>query len=160
MGGLPGAGLRHRPHHRGRAANQTEREEWQAEGKQPYSVRIGDRWVSFALFPAIHDTLVALAADGDVLRQVQHPEEQDDDAVLGSVFTNLLTIGREAAQCPVFGGLTDLLDAMDDPERNGPRLAESLVGNLASAVVAPAAGRYVADVLDPYERATSVSRSA
>lgn len=133
-------------------SNQTEREEWQAEGKQPYSVRIGDRWFSFSLFPAIHNALVTAAETGDLVRQATHPEERDSEDVAGAVFTKLLMIGKEAAQRPVFGGLTDLLDAMDEPEKNGPRLGESIVGNFSSGFTAPAIGRWAANAADPYER--------
>jgi hypothetical protein len=86
------------------------------------------------------------------VRQATHPEERDSEDVAGAVFTKLLMIGKEAAQRPVFGGLTDLLDAMDEPEKNGPRLGESIVGNFSSGFTAPALGRWAANAVDPYER--------
>ena len=135
--------------------NDTERDQWQAEGKQPYSIRIGDRWVSVSLFPALQATLIATASLGDAI------SKGGPDADLSEIaLTSLLQIGREVAQRPVFDGLVNLAEAMEDPSK-ARNVTEGWVrdaqGNL---IPGRAALNWVADAADPLERAADTSEES
>lgn len=113
-----------------------------ANGWQPYSIKIGDTYYSYKRldpFAMTFGTAADLATMGDGMTE----EQQDQGAALwtASVISNL-------ASRTWLSGITDALEAIQDPERYSGNFIKRLVG---SATV-PTASAQLARWLDPVSR--------
>ena len=119
-----------------------ERKLWEKEGKQPYSVKVGDRWYSLNYLQPF-GTL--LAAGGEA-----HNSEKEG-ANLGEVASRALaTAGQAVMNQSFLKGVSGVLDAIDDPKR----YAENYVENTAGSAV-PNFIRSFARSADPLQRDAS-----
>jgi hypothetical protein len=113
------------------------RREW-LETHQPYSVRLGNQWVSLSRLSEIGGLLM-LAAD---FTSIVGELDEIDVLQLGSA------IGLAASQVMLnktaLTGVSDLLEAVDDPFTKGARFTQRLVGTVVPAGVAQ-----LARTLDP-----------
>ena len=116
----------------------TERNQWTAEGKTPYSVRIGDNWYSYRGLEPLSDFL-AFAAD-----MAQFKKEPNINAASAMVFS----LARNMSDQPFSQGISDLLEAFADPERKG----EAMIANLVGGAVIPTGVGMVSYMTDPYIR--------
>ena len=113
-----------------------------ADGWQPYSVKIGDRYVSYQRFDPLATTL-GVAADF-VDTQAHMTEAQRDKAAL-----NVATAVMQNLSNKVWlSGVTDLAQAIDDPGRYG----EEFVARIAGSVAIPAVVGQTARTIDPVMR--------
>jgi hypothetical protein len=94
----------------------TEREEWELQGKTPYSVRIGDRWFSMAAYPGLAENLVMYGAIGDIRKKMEEKEARGEEAGLGDWWNGTLDAGMQylgqTGVRPMFGSVVNLLGAM------------------------------------------------
>ena len=116
-------------------------------GWQPYSIRIGGKYISYARFDPI---ATILGASVDASRYIQ--EHADGDANAAQAFQSIMmgsavSIANNISSKTYLKGLTDLLSFAMDPDRNGEKLAKSL---LQTAVPSISGG--VARVIDPEVR--------
>lgn len=112
-----------------------------AAGWQPYSVKIGDTWHSYQRLQPF-GTLVGLAAD--IAEVWDHMDEGESDRVpkmLSVAFANAVT------NQTFLQGITNVINAMSDPTRFGPRFVQSLAASTVPAVVGQ-----TAQLNDPYVR--------
>jgi N12 class adenine-specific DNA methylase len=101
---------------------------WRDTGKTPYAVKLGDTWVSMARIEPVATTL-GWAAD---------LAETQDSKTAGRAYDKLMqSIALNIAGKTYLQGLTNLAEAVGDPERYGPlmmrRLAGAFVPNLLAA---------------------------
>lgn len=100
-----------------------ERDLWEAEGKQPYSVKVGDRWYSLNYLQPF-GTLLAIGG------QANQSVKDGEDA--GAVISQgIATAGQSVMNQSFLKGVSGVLDAIDDPKR----YAENYVSNTAGSVV-------------------------
>eukprot|EP00439_Symbiodinium_sp_Y106_P089551 s1_g2087.t1 len=112
-----------------------------ASGWQPYSVRIGDTYYSYARLEPF-GSLLGVAADMQSVSESADAGELDDIAamVTGSVAKNLTSKTW-------LRGPTELIEAIQDPDRYGERYIQNLVGT-----VVPTGAAQVARIEDPMLR--------
>lgn len=125
------------------------------DGKQPYSVKIGDTWYSFAQLSPLAEPLGFMADLGNAFRQ----REMDDDhfeALVGGVLT---AFTQNVVNKSFLKGVNDLMDMFDGGQPG--QKAEGLGSNLAreatdklSGIAIPAIVRNVAQDVDPVWRET------
>lgn len=112
-----------------------------AAGWQPYSVKIGDKWVSYQRLQPV-GTLVGAAADIANLWEHFTPEESDKlPKMLSVAFANAVT------NQTFLQGLTNVVNALSEPQRFGPRLMQNMAASTVPGIVAE-----VASMQDPYVR--------
>lgn len=112
-----------------------------ASGWQPYSFKIGDTYYSFSRLEPL-GTLLGIAADAVEMSAYVSDDEANNigSLIMGSLSKNLVSKTW-------LKGPSDLLNAMNDPDRYGPRYVQGLVGTLVPTGVAQ-----VARTQDPYLR--------
>jgi hypothetical protein len=116
-----------------------ERELWEAEGKQPYSVRVGDRWYSLNYLQPF-GTLLAMGG--------QAKDAVSKGANMGEVISQgIATAGQSVSNQSFLKGIGGVLEVVDDPQR----FAETWVGNTTSSLV-PNFVRSAARAADPVQR--------
>lgn len=135
----------------GTPTSATERAAWAAEGKQPWSIKLGDRWVSLAMVPGLNASLAAAA----VLANAQKMGELRPERGVVALGTEAaLNLAQVLGQRPLAGNLADIVVAINDPA-SATTLASRLEGT-AAGMVSPAGslGRYFVNVFDPNVRET------
>jgi len=122
----------------------------QADGWQPYSIKVGDRWVSYARMDPLSTTMgvaADLATKGDEMTDSQR--EHAGALVTAAVIKNL-------SNKTWLSGVADLVDAIDDPARK----AGSYARNEAASVAVPAILAQIARASDPNVRDSSTIGNA
>lgn len=102
----------------------------QAAGWQPYSVKVGDTWYNYQRLQPL-GTLMGLAAD--VAEVWDHATEEEVDKIpkmVAVAFANAVT------NQTFLQGITNIVNAMSDPKRFGPKLAQQYAGSVVPALVA------------------------
>jgi hypothetical protein len=115
-----------------------------ADGWQPYSVRIGDKYYSYQRLDPLASTLgvaADLATKGSSMTERQTQEATT--LLVASIMKNL-------SDKTWLSGLSDLVEALEDPERNANRV----VGRLAGSMAVPAIVGQTTRWLDPTLRET------
>lgn len=113
-----------------------------ADGWQPYSVKVGDRYISYSRLDPIATT-IGVAADMATLPQGLSNRQQDDAATMlvASIMGNL-------ASKTWLSGVSSFVEGLSDPGRN----AESWMQRTAGAFTVPAGVAGVARAIDPVSR--------
>ena len=112
-----------------------------AAGWQPYSIKIGDTWYSYQRLQPV-GTLIGIAADMAEMWDVMSADEADKLPKMVSVaFANAVT------NQTFLQGITNIVNAMSDPKRFFPRLAQSMAASLVPNII----GQPTA-MADPYVR--------
>lgn len=113
-----------------------------ADGFQPYSIRIGDKWYSYKRLDPFSTTL-GVAADMALLPEGMSERQKDDKTTLlvASILGNL-------ANKTWLSGVSDLLGAITDPGQNADNLVQRLAGSLA----VPTGVAQLARTMDPVQR--------
>lgn len=120
-----------------------EREEWQNTGKLPYSIRIGDKYYSFARIEPLA-TIMGLSAD---FRQLQERMTENEQYNVGAGIAG--AISNNISDKTFMQGFSNLIEAINDPGRYGKTLIKQFAGSAVPAVsggVARSADPYVRDV--------------
>lgn len=107
-----------------------------AQGWQPYSVKIGDRWMSYRGFDPPSQYLANAANLIEIAR--------NDAEYEAKAWQLIQQAGRAVTDATWLQGLRDVLDAVDEPERYGQRFVERFAGGFVPRLLAP-----VTQALDP-----------
>lgn len=115
-----------------------------ADGWQPYSIKVGDKWVSYQRLDPLAMTL-GIAADYVEKQSRMTDRQRDQQAMLmvASIIQNL-------SDKTWLSGLSETLGALQDPVRYGPNALRRTVAGVA----VPAAASQVASSLDQSPRET------
>lgn len=122
----------------------------EADGWQPYSVKIGDRYYSYKRLDPFALTIGA-AADFATLSDGMTDKQLDNQAgiITSSIIGNL-------SNKTWLSGVSDMLAALDDPERFG----SSFLKRLAGSMTVPTGVAQIARSMDPVGRETPDIASA
>ena len=102
----------------------------QAAGWQPYSVKVGDTWYNYQRLQPL-GTLMGLAADAAEVWDHATEEEADKIPKMVAVaFANAVT------NQTFLQGITSIVNALSEPQRFGPKLAQSYAASIIPAIVA------------------------
>lgn len=118
-----------------------------ADGWQPYSFRVGDRFYSYQRLDPLAMTLGVAADLADYSSHMTERQSEEAGALL------IVSIMRNLQNKTWLSGMSDVLSAIDDPERSLPSLIGRLAGSLAVPTGVAQAARYV----DPVQRETRSS---
>jgi len=119
---------------------------WDANGIKPFSIRVGDQWVSYQRVEPFA-TVMGLAADTFKLTdrymsgKIQPGKETDELVAASWSLFKANVLEKTFLQ-----GFADMLTALDNPN-----LAKGYFDNLAKRMI-PAGANTIARTLDPYER--------
>lgn len=124
------------------------REEKQNVGWQPYSVKIGDKYYSFARMEPL-GSIMGMAAD---MSQIKKEAQENDkfnlaSGIMGSITTNI-------SNKTFMQGFTNMIQAISDPGRYGANVVKTLAGSVIPAVaggVARSADDTIRDVRGPLD---------
>lgn len=95
------------------------------QGWQPYSIRIGDKWVGYQTTEPLFLNLSTVA---DIVEQLQNDPKETLSEEVSSV---ALSIIQNVTSQSYLTGLNDLVKAMNEPDRYGSQFA----GNVATSFV-------------------------
>lgn len=114
----------------------------QADGWQPYSIKVGDRYVSYSRVDPFAVT-IGVAADMATLPSGLSDKQESDKATMlvASIMGNL-------ASKTWLSGVTDFVSALDDPQR----YADSWIQRVAGSFAVPAGVAGAARQIDPVAR--------
>lgn len=127
--------------------DQKERAQWMATGHQPYSIRIGDEWLSFNRFGSL-GTMMGLYSN---LAEVIPHLKPDTEELTKAIAMTVHSTGRLMEDEVGMQGLAGLMEAIDEPDRKGVRFVSNFAGSLLPY---SSAQRQVASSMDPYMRDT------
>jgi len=121
-----------------------------ADGWQPYSFKIGDKYYSYQRLDPLATT-IGVAADYVDKQSAMTDRQRDESAMLlaASIIQNL-------SDKTWLSGLSDALAAIQDPMRNGPWFFRKT----AAGIVTPAASGQLARTIDPTQRETKTVAEA
>lgn len=120
----------------GQPEDDAEKAQWQAQGKMPNSVKVGDTW--YQLGSIGPQTLLILAG-----AQAQKDAEAGRDPIL----TTAGNLGKNFKDQTFLKGMSSAMDAIDDPKRYANSFVEGQVSSLVPNIV-----KDVAKTTDPYTR--------
>lgn len=132
-------------------AEASQREIWRRSGIQPYSIKIGDKWVAYNRIEPI-GTVMGIGADLAQL-MTETPFESDDDRQeqIDEAWTaSIGAIGSLALNKTYLTTLGGAVEYFADPVRNGDAFISSLVSPLVPNIV-----RDIERIKDPYLREAS-----
>lgn len=121
-----------------------ERALWDAEGKQPNSIKVGGKWISLNAFGPAGITIGLGGAFGDALKKGQNAGQAAEQAIVSA--------GGLLADQPYLKGISGFGNALNDPTRYGQTFLNSTLGSII-----PAASSQIARGTDNQERAYSVN---
>lgn len=128
---LAGAGLM-----TGQPEDEQEKAQWEAEGKMPNSVKVGDKW--YALGSIGPQSLLLLAGA---------QAKKDAEAGRDPITTLAANLGKNFKDQTFLKGMSSALDAIDDPKRYADSFVESQIASIVPNIV-----KDVAKAIDPNQR--------
>lgn len=117
-----------------------ERDALMRTGWQPYSVRIGDTYISYRGFEPLSGWLSLLADINDGYRE---------EGLSNSIKRATANIIRNFAENPFLIGLKDVLEAMTDPDETS---TDKMIAGFAAGMVVPTIVQQTARIIDPTVR--------
>lgn len=130
----------------GPSENPSEMQNWRRQGNQPYSVKLGDKSVAFNRLDPLGYHLGMGADLAEFLMNAEASEDTPvewDEAFAAAV----LGVAENTLSKSYMEGLASIVEAVQEPERFGPRWMEQFAGSFVPAGVAE-----VARQLDPVQR--------
>ncbi|MFD1610853.1 hypothetical protein ACFSCW_03450 [Sphingomonas tabacisoli] len=115
-----------------------------ADGWQPYSIRVGDRWVGYNRLDPI-STTIGVAADLVDKQGQMTPKQAEMSAAL-----LIASIVQNLSSKTWLSGLSDIADTLEQPQRT----LRGTVGRAAGSIAVPAVVAQVARTFDPTVRDT------
>lgn len=103
------------------------------QGWQPYSVKVGNKWVSYARAEPIGGT-IGLAAD--IAEVAMNASEQHTKAIEDLVIGSTFAVAKHVMSRSYLKGMADLVQAIQDPDRSAEKMAQHVAGTLVPAGVA------------------------
>lgn len=120
-----------------------ERTLWrQRDGRDVYSVKIGDQWVSYLRFDPL---AIPMGVMADLYEAVGMLGERDAEDIALTVMNSLV---NNVANKTWLSGVSSFAEAINDPQRYG----EGFLGMLASGIAVPNIVGQVTNYNDPYMR--------
>ena len=129
-----------------------QRELWRRSGIQPYSIKVGDKWVAYNRAEPV-GTIMSLGADMAQLFS-ETPLESDDDRQqeIDEAFAAAAgAVGNTILNKTTLTGTSALVEYLNDPQRYG----ESWLGSLVAPMLSPNLVRDIERIRDPYVREAS-----
>lgn len=108
-----------------------ERDLWEAEGKQPYSIKVGDQWLSLNYFQPAGNLIAAGAEYQNAINEGEDPETAFTNALAGS--------GKAFTEQSFLKGVSGGINALTDPQRSAEKFAEQTAGSIIPNVIRTAA---------------------
>jgi hypothetical protein len=119
-------------------------------GWQPYSLKIGGRYVAYNRLEPL-GSVIGLAADAaEIVQNAEDIEDVDDALALAAAVTS-----RQITSKTFTRGISDVIHAIDEPLRYGERYVQRLAGTLVPTLVAQ-----ISATQDPYFREASTALEA
>lgn len=125
-----------------RPTSETERKQWELEGKIPNAIEINGKYRSVNALGSYGLLLVSGATYQRVLNET--------GSVSQAVTAAAAAGGRALTDSTFLTGVSNLTSALEDPARFGPSYAKSSAGSVIPTIVAD-----TAKALDPYQRETN-----
>lgn len=114
-----------------------QRQALQREGWQPYSVKLGDRWVAYNRLDPV-GSLIGLAADTtETLQNAQHDALDDADTEKLAVAATVAFAGNIVNKT-YLSGLSSFIAALNEPTISAETWAQRLAGSIVPSVMATA----------------------
>ena len=108
------------------------RDAFYRQGKQPFSIKIGDQWVQYQKLEPLNQTLSQVAAAVNAINDVRHQGAPATDVAARTA----MSIGSNLINQTYMQNLADAMQAMQDPEHYGGPFIE----RVGAALVNPASG--------------------
>ena len=121
--------------------NKADRDKFFREGKKPYSIKVGDRWVSYQRFQPIGLYLLQGAALNEA---IERGDEENASQLFGAMAS---TVAKGISEMPFVEGVNSAMNAITDPDRHGERFITSLITGFI-----PTVSRDIRKAVDPYVR--------
>jgi len=116
----------------------------EASGWQPYSIRIGDKYVSYARLDPFA-TVMGTAAD--LVNYVKYAAAEDQSAVEDATYGFAVALATNFTNKTYLSGLAGALEALQDPQRRFPTYMRTLAASFVPGQFAA-----VVPVVDPHMR--------
>lgn len=113
-----------------------------ADGWQPYSIKVGDRYVSYSRLDPIATTL-GVAADMATLPEGMSDRQKDDQSTM-----LVASIMNSLASKTWLSGVSSLVEGLSDPQRNAENWLERTLSSFAVPAIVAGAARQI----DPVAR--------
>lgn len=123
------------------SSNKAKREAMMRQGMQPYSIKIGDKYISYRSFEPLSSWLGLVSNAQEILKETRKPLNPDKTS---EIVGETLKMMKDQS---FLQGLSDLTNALDDPERYGKIFSQNLVTSLI-----PSGVGYLARLHDPVIR--------
>ncbi len=107
--------------------NPAERDRFYREGKQPFSVRIGDHWLSFQRMEPLNQILTQVALG------VQAIQNKDEEQIADRAARAALSIAQNIVSQNYLTGLSNLIQAVNDPQGRGAKFFQGTIAGLVPA---------------------------
>ena len=127
----------------------SQRELWRRAGIQPYSVKVGDKWVGYNRVEPL-GTVMSIGADlGQLWSETPFESDDERQADLGEAFAGSAgAIGSMSLNKTYLTSVGGLVEYLSDPTRYGEGYLSGLIG----PVFAPNIVRDIERIQDPYLR--------
>lgn len=127
--------------------NQADRDLFYAEGKKPYSIKVGDKWIPMIYFGPFGLALsIPASAKHNFTDSPTSLTDDLDDKILNSV----LGLGEMMSQQTFLNGIGTLFKALDSDSPD--RVEKVLAGLVSQPILLSGLVRYVSTVVDPTYR--------
>lgn len=141
----------------GEPTDSKQRDAFRAEGKQPYSIKIGNKWYSYAkTHPAIAFNFAIVAGYKDAMDKGSVDQSGLDKAA--STAVSILGFFRDQSYMKSVGDLTSILQAKDGSSWNDI-IANQATNTINQVVPFRAAVSWIGRMMDPTQRKVDYSAS-
>lgn len=125
-----------------------ERKAWRAEGKPPQSIKVGDKWVSYASFEPVNSMLSIVA---DAMRLVKVGGADAASNVMRQLQYSIMASYTEKS---FLAGISTLGEMLNPKALNDPSGMNFLLNSVNTVIPYSGARRAFANALDPYLKET------
>jgi hypothetical protein len=107
--------------------NKGERDTLMQAGWQPYSIKVGDKYYSYKREDPF-SSMIGLVAD--ITEGMKYADERHMDALGGATNAIVLAVARNITNKTYLTGITNVTNALSNPEQFGPTLVNQYVSSL------------------------------
>lgn len=118
----------------GAPVNAGQRDVWYAAGNRPYSIKVGDTWVSYQRLEPFSTPLAIVA---DLVRNAEAMDAGDVDEVVGGILVSFIT---SVSDKTFLQGMFEIVDAVAHPDRSLARFAGNMAASFIPSGAQPLAG--------------------
>lgn len=113
-------------------SDRKEKDAFYAEGKLPWSIKIGDQWIEYSRIEPLNSMLSQIA----ILKEAF---ENDEATYTENAAKFTRDVARNIADRTFMEGLGNLMDAIEDPERFGQKFITNIAGGFIPSFIAAGA---------------------